>query len=245
MKSAIAASAIQRGDCHQLRASLINGSKIADCSNRLAIIPLDIAAKKGYKAIIELFIANGCPMRYHCYDASYWEDDIKVTDMMAESANFSGLDAWIDHLAKEGDMIPKILKRAMTRAGRYGHMNVMELVQGECEAMYGSPVWLAHALEWAISYGSLDAIKLLFRRSGVDTTTRKSPPDRMPLLKVIYRCPIGKRPDIVRFLLENGADPNGNDPPKKSTPFEVAIKAKDFESASILFKHGAVVTSKE
>ncbi|OQE30974.1 hypothetical protein PENFLA_c002G00740 [Penicillium flavigenum] len=246
LKYALAASAIQQGDCIQLQTLLDQGIHIAGYSDRLALVPLDIAAKKDSKATIELLLANGCPMKYRSYKdrQNSMFDETKVTDMMAESGNDIGLKVWVDYLIKEGPMYPKLLKRTMVRGVVGGHVEVLKLVQGKFEALYGNPGWGAHMLDQAIRYGSLDAIKYLFRRGEVDAHTRTSLSDRRPLLKLLCECPIRKRPDIVRFLLENGADPNGNDRPKKNTPFEVAVKGKDFESAAILLKHGAAVNFK-
>ncbi|KAJ5821824.1 uncharacterized protein N7525_011108 [Penicillium rubens] len=245
LEYALAASAIQRGDCIQLQTLLDRGIDITGHSDRLALVPLDVAAKKGSKATIELLVAHGCPMKYRSYKTRhYYFDKTKVTDMMAQSGNDIGLKVWIDRLVKDGPMHPKLLKRTMVRGVLGGHVEVLKLVQEKFEALYGNPGWDAHMLDHAIRYGSLDPIKYLFRRGEVDAHTRTSPSDRMPLLKLLCGRPIQNRPDIVRFLLENGADPNGNDPPKKKTPLEVAVKAKDFESASILLKYGAAVDFK-
>ncbi|KAJ5490166.1 hypothetical protein N7453_010991 [Penicillium expansum] len=82
---------------------------------------------------------------------------------MAESGNDVGLNVWIDHLVKEGEMNPRVLKRAMTKAGMHGQTEVMELARERFEIMHGKPEWLSHVLAQAIRYGSLDAIKYLFR----------------------------------------------------------------------------------
>jgi hypothetical protein len=142
-------------------------------------------------------------------------DATKVTDMMAQGGNDIGLKVWIDRLIKEGPMYPKLLKRTMVRGVLGGQVEDLKLVREKFEALYGDPRRGAHMLDQAIMYRSLDPIKYLFRRGEVDTHTRTSLSDRRPLLKVLCECPIRMRPDIVRFLLENGADPNGNDPPKK------------------------------
>ncbi|OQD98652.1 hypothetical protein PENVUL_c069G06653 [Penicillium vulpinum] len=246
LQCALATSAIQRGDCARLQAILGQGGKITIWSNRLGILPLDIAAKKGSGAIIELLLANGCPMRYEFYRRGEWHryDYVEVLDTMAENGNDQGLDVLIGHMAKEGEMCSGILKRMMTRAVGGGHISVMKLVQQKCETMYGSPGWDPQMLGHAIDYGSLTAIKYLFHRGEVDVNTRASPIDRSPLLRSVYRTPISRRPEIVSFLLENGADSNGTELPKKKTPLEVAVKAKDYESASILLKHGAVANSR-
>ncbi|KAJ6190495.1 hypothetical protein N7519_000516 [Penicillium mononematosum] len=245
-KYAIAASAIQRGDCIQLQRLLDQGIHIAGYSDRLALVPLDVAAKKGSKATIELLLAHGCPMTYRSHKDRHNSmfDETRVTDTMAESGNDIGLKVWIEYLVKEGPMYPKLLKRTMVRGVVGGHVEVLKLVQEKYEALYGNPGWGPHMLDQAIRSGSLDAIKYLFHRGEVDAHTRTSPSDRRPLLKLLHECPIQKRPDIVRFLLENGAHPNGNNPPKKRTPFEVAVKEEDFESASILLKYGAAVNFK-
>ncbi|CAG7967846.1 unnamed protein product [Penicillium nalgiovense] len=246
LQYALTASAIQRGECIQLQTLLDQGIHITGHSDRLALVPLDIAARKGSEATIELLLANGCPMKYHSYKARHNSrfDATKVTDMMAVSGNDIGLKVWIDRLIKDGPMYPKLLKRTMVWGVVGGHVEVLKLVQEKFEALYGDPKWGAHMLDQAIRHGSLDAIKYLFRRGEVDAHTRTSLSDRRPLLKLLCECPIRRRPDIVRFLLENGADPNGNDPPKKNTPLEVAVKGKDFEPAAILLKHGAAVNFK-
>ncbi|KAJ9483292.1 hypothetical protein VN97_g10122 [Penicillium thymicola] len=246
LEYALAASAIQRGDCIQLQTLLDQGIHITGHSDRLALVPLDIAAKKGSKATIELLLAHGCPMKYRSHKDRHNSmfGETKVTDMMAESGNGIGLKVWIDRLIKDGPMYPKLLKQTMARGVVGGHVEVLKLVQEKFEALYGNPGWGAHMLDQAIRYGSLHAIKYLFHRGEVDAHTRTSLSDRKPLLKLMCECPIQKRLGIVRFLLENGADPNGNGPSKKKTPFEVAVKVKDFESASILLKYGATVNFK-
>ncbi|KAJ5185589.1 hypothetical protein N7491_006542 [Penicillium cf. griseofulvum] len=243
LKYALATSTILRGDYIQLQALLNKGLNIAGMSDRLALIPLDIAAKKGSKGIMELLITWGCPDRYHYV----WNNDrsryyIKVINTMAASGNDSGLEAWIDYLLRQGEMGPWVLKRAMTTAAGLGQVSVMVFVQEKYEALYGSPGWNGVVLGEAIRRGSLDAIKFLFRLDGVDANTRITPTDRRPLLKTVHER-ICNRAEIVEFLIENGADPNGDDP-KKRTPVEVAIKLQDFECASVLLKLGATVNFK-
>jgi ankyrin repeat protein len=249
VRYALATSAILRGDCIQLQAILNQGLRIQGKSDRLALVPMDIAAKKGSREIINLIIRLGCMRQYHdVWDPPWSFAYIMVIDTMVESGNDGGLAEWMDYLVREGEMNPKVLKRAMIRAAVLGNISTMELVQEKCESLYGSPGWISDVLEEAICHGSLDAIKFLFRRCGVDTNTRKTPTDRMPLskaMKAMYKFAVRNRPNIVKFFLENGADPNGNDPPKKRTPLEVAVSRRDFESAKILLKHGATVNIKK
>jgi hypothetical protein len=113
----------------------------------------------------------------------YMFDETKVTDMMAQSGSDIGLKVWIDRLIKEGPMYPKLLKRTMVRGVLGGHVEVLKLVREKFEALYGDPKWGAHMLDQAIMYGSLDAIKYLFRRGEVDAHTRMSLSDRRPASK--------------------------------------------------------------
>ncbi|OQE37758.1 hypothetical protein PENCOP_c009G02113 [Penicillium coprophilum] len=132
----------------------------------------------------------------------------------------------------------------MVRAVIGGHIKVIGLVQKKFEALCGNPRWDAHMLVKAIEYGSLDAIRYLFRRGEVVMNTRTNLSDRALLLRLLYNGRIYRRPGIVNFLLENGTDPNGNELPKKKTPFEVAVKVRDFESGAVILKHGAAVNFK-
>lgn len=155
--------------------------------------------------------------------------------------------------ANDYDMVSDLIKskadvnsgRAFLQAVFKGHEKIVALML-ENGADVNRRVWNRAPLNVAIERNNFDLVQVLVK-NGADvnamlcsrmrggrqiTECSESPNRHSPLHDAAYYSSI----NIIRFLLENGADPN---PDSKMLPLHTAVDVRDKDIVEILLKNGA------
>ncbi|KAJ6087777.1 hypothetical protein N7467_006691 [Penicillium canescens] len=135
---------------------------------------------------------------------------------------------------------PTFLNPAITEVMAHGVPEILGIIQDEWEAAFTGISLVPHMFKQAVDTGSLETIKYLYTSGRLDLNMRTSSAywPHGPLRLVIQKAPRSRRLEILRYLLQQGADPNGPNW-AKYTPFENAVAGRDVESAEVLLQHGA------
>jgi hypothetical protein len=161
-------------------------------------------------------------------------------ERLVKKSNTDGLKTWIEYLQMTERRRPTFVNPAITEAMAHGVPEVLGFIQDEWEAAFTGVSLGAHMFNRAVSAGSLETIKYLYNSGRLDLNmrTRSNSWSDGPLQIVIQQAPRSTRLEILRYLLQQGADPNGPNWAKRA-PFEDAVFGRDVESAKVLLQHGA------
>ncbi|KAJ6008782.1 hypothetical protein N7522_003798 [Penicillium canescens] len=135
---------------------------------------------------------------------------------------------------------PTFLNPAIIEVMAHRVPEILGFIQDEWEAAFTGVSLGPHMFKQAVGTGSLETIKYLYTSGRLDLNTRTSSEywPHGPLRLVIQQAPRSRRLEILRYLLQQGADPNGPNW-AKCTPFEDAVLGRDVKSAEVLLQHGA------
>ncbi|KAL4755691.1 ankyrin repeat-containing domain protein [Aspergillus foveolatus] len=234
-------------------------------SNRLRIVPIDIAAKVGSEELVSLLVERNCKLNY--WDGVSWGwHRTNALSVAARAGNRGALEAWIKYstalptnrITSSGhnrDIQPTLV-RAFRAAVRVGKIEIAEFLErhgvnsnpepegeGELEAK-----WFELMLCDAVELGNIKIVRRCLGRQdahvfGSGWTNRygrrKWAKLKGPLWIALQDCPRHERPDIVRLLLEAGFDAHDHRPETNKTLLQCAVKDGDVESARLLVEHGA------
>lgn len=231
LKIFLAVSAILRGNCAELQTLLDQGLAADTRSPSFQLVPLDVAAKKGSKEIIKLL---GCPLEYRA--SFYYTTD--ALSVAARSGNKEALEIWIPILRKNYHDAPARLSHAMRGAVRIGRMDMVQFIESFCEEELDE--LRAETFMEAIRAGQVTAVQSYLDQSGFNPNNIRVHTDKKgPLFVALHECPPPRRIQMLKILLERGADANEVSPARTRRPLLRAVKQDDVEAAALLLKHGA------
>lgn len=161
------------------------------------------------------------------------------TRLMVRADDSNELKSWIQYLQMKEKRSLRFLNPAIVEAMKYGVPATLALIQDQWEATFPGLSLAPHLFKWAVVQGSLDSIKYLFAQGRLDSKLSSSCHyPHGPLWLVIHQAPVGQIEDILRYLLENGADPNEPNG-AKTTQFQSAVIKANFDAAEVLLEQGA------
>jgi ankyrin repeat protein len=125
---------------------------------------------------------------------------------------------------------------ALTSAASFGDIEACSLILAKGADVNWSALQQVPALHWAAQYGYVEVAQLLIA-AGADVN--KQTEDGARALTWAIVCLVGE--DIVRVLLEAGADPNFATR-SWSSPLSRAIAAREISIVRLLVKYGASIS---
>lgn len=255
LQFALAISAIKRSDCAELQRLFDQGLQPDLWTEELMILrPLDVAASVGDQAIHKVLIANKSPMNNSRGFFEPWSNILTAAARYGnveaveewtreiQSMNYSYRD-WMGHaicLNKSYD-IWLALVEAHHSAARGGHMEILELLDGRIKDMTAERHF--HSFVEAIKFGQCDAVEWFLGQGRVDLQMRTTYEKKGPMSAALFDTNRRRRPQMVRLLLEHGADPNEVFSRTGRTLLQRALEQDDSETARLLVENGADVSS--
>ena len=176
--------------------------------------------------------------RGRCMEMQALLDQRTDVEHLVKKSNTDGLKTWIEYLQMTERRSPTFLNPAITEVMAHGVPEILGFIQDEWEAAFTGVSLGPHILKRAVDTGSLETIKYLYTSGRLDLNMRTSSAywPHGPLRLVIQKAPRSRRLEILRYFLQQGADPNGPNW-AKCTPFEDAVVERDVESAEVLLQH--------
>lgn len=210
---------------------------LVDSKCVFGVDPIRKGIVNGSKEILERLFASRYGKSLNYGLLGRWK---YYTRRMVKKGNTDRLKAWIEYLQMTERRSPRFLNPAITEAMAYGVPEILGFIQDEWEAVFTGVSLVPHMFKQAVDTGSLETIKYLYTSGRLDLNMRTSSAywPHGPLRLVIQHAPRSIRLEILRYLLQQGANPNGPNW-TKYTPFEDAVVGRDVESAEILLQYGA------
>jgi ankyrin repeat protein len=254
LQLALAISAIKRSDCAELQRLFDQGLQPDLWTEELILRPLDVAASVGDQALHKVLIANKCPMgnprglfepwsniltaAARCGNAQAVEEWTKEIQGM----NYSYRD-WMGHVIclNKPYYIWSALVETHHSAARGGQVEILELLDGRIKHMTAEKRF--HSFIEAIKFGQCVTVEWFLDQGGVDLQMRTTYENKGPMSAALYDTNWRKRPQMVRLLLERGANPNEVFSPTGRTLLQKALEQDDSETARLLVEYGADVSS--
>lgn len=254
LQLALAISAIKRGDCTELQRLFDQGLQPDLWTEELILRPLDVAASVGDQALHKFLIANKCPMgnpngffapwsnilttaaRYGNVEAvEEWTKEI-------QSMKYSYRD-WMGHDIRLNQLYDILFTLVETHhsAARGGHVEILELLDGRIKNMAAENRF--YSFVEAIKFGKCVTVEWFLDQGRVDLQMRTKLEKKGPMTAALYDTNRRRRPQIVRLLLERGANPNEVFSSSGKTLLQKALEQDDSETARLLVEHGADVNS--
>ncbi|CAG8425011.1 unnamed protein product [Penicillium salamii] len=224
LESGLAASAILRGDYVELQSLLNEG--------------LWLLRWKGTPEIINIVAP-----RYTLYyqSRSWWTKDYSCGLVVAaRRGDAERVEFLIKTKLDRGRDISLELSKAVEGVLRIGQVEMVEVLEKYMTRPRESMQWLwFYCYNEAVKNGMFYVVRWLFNREG-PLMKQTSSWHKTPLFIALHDCPSNARLEMVRLLLENGADLNGNGGLEVSqTPLQRAIQNGDLEAAMLLVEFGA------
>lgn len=191
--------------------------------------PLYAAARNGQVATVKYLIERGADTEigyeeWRPLSVSAKNGHVEVVKVLLESGRIQ-----IDAATKGGET-------ALYKASRYGHADVVKLLLdagADTEVGYGE--W--RSLSVSAYYGYVGVVKALLEsgRVQIDATTKDGE-------TALYKASLKGHADVVKLLLDAGADPLKGY--KGWTSLHVAVDEGHVEAAEILLDYGASLDAK-
>ncbi|CAG7941496.1 unnamed protein product [Penicillium salamii] len=238
LASGLAASAILRGDHVELQSLLDEGVWLMRWSETLGQVPVDLAYKEGTPEIINIVAPR---YSFFYQSRSRWTIDHSCgLAVAARRGDAERVELLIKANLDKGWDISLELSKAVEGVLRIGKVEMVEVLEKYMTRPRESMQWLwFYCYNEAVKNGMLHVVRWLFNREG-PLMRQTSPWHKTPLFIALHDCPSNARLEMVRLLLENGADPNGNGGLEVSqTPLQRAIQNGDLEAAMLLVEFGA------
>ncbi|KAL2862691.1 ankyrin repeat-containing domain protein [Aspergillus lucknowensis] len=234
----LACSAIKRGDADELDRLLRQGLDSTRYSYRFGLMPLDVAAKRGNGAIVRTLIKHDCPLYYR-----FQHNWTSVLSVAARSGNKDGLGGWVeDFKSRSWNGMGYRLDRAIQSVARIGNVDMLEFLLNQCDSHQQELRY--KALIEAVENGQGVVVDRLLDHGGFDPDFAAGPCPKGPLLTALQCKQETQRLEMVKVLLERGADPNRVYPGASLTPLQKALEMKDIATARLLVDYGANVNAK-
>ncbi|EER13400.1 ankyrin repeat domain containing protein [Perkinsus marinus ATCC 50983] len=137
------------------------------------------------------------------------------------------------------NLIAKNGQTALHFAAVNGHPGAVELLVEEGVNLNAEDTLGWSALHWAAYKGHSNIVDLLLEH-GANTTKLTTREGASPLICAVARqdCDSTARLEIIRALLEHGAQPNGQDGDGE-TPLHFAVSFLEYDVAQVLLENGA------
>ncbi|KAE8549728.1 hypothetical protein TMatcc_000755 [Talaromyces marneffei ATCC 18224] len=254
LQLALAISAIKRSDCAELQSLFDQGLQPDLWTEELILRPLDVAASVGDQAIHKVLIANKCPMSNprgffepwsnilttaaRCGNVEAVEEWTKVI----QSTNYSYRD-WMGHvirLNKSRDIWLALIETHHS-AARGGHVEILKLLDARIKDITAEKRF--HSFVEAIKFGQCHTVDWFLDQGRIDLQMRTTHEKKGPMSAALFDTNWRRRPQMVRLLLERGANPNEVFSPTGRTLLQRALEKDDSETARLLVEHGADVSS--
>ncbi|CAG8020014.1 unnamed protein product [Penicillium olsonii] len=238
LESGLAASAILRGDHVELQSLLDEGLWLMRWSETMGQVPVDLAYKESTPEIINI-VAPRYPLFHQ--SCSWWTYDHSCgLAVAARRGDAERVELLIKTNLDRGRDISLELHKAVEGVLRIGKVEMVGVLEKYMTLRKESMQWLwFYCYNEAVKNGMFHVVRWLFNREGA-LMKQSSPWHKTPLFIAFHDCPSNARLEMVRLLLENGADPNGNGGLEVSeTPLQRAIQNGDLEAAMLLVEFGA------
>lgn len=269
LRTALACSAIQRGDCAALQRVLDGnpeendqgsgaGGKLCICSTRgpFSIDLLDITARVGNREITSHIAGRGCPEHGKCIvrRSGCWNKSLDLVSVAARRGNRAFLEVWLDlgpghisYYSASSASTNAHIHNAYLHAVMIGRVQILEFLESKFDRDLAGLRF--DGLVAAIKTGRIDAIRWFLDRGALSVTMlekRISSGRMKPLLfTVLQDCNRKlRRWEIMRLLLDTGQiDVNETRPSSLESILWRAMKQKNSSIAMLLLDHGAIVDS--
>lgn len=201
------------------------------------IRPADIAGMKGAPEAIRVLIANNC-----VFEFERGREEVDVFALAAKNGNMPALKVWIDHLKSTKQDLVARLFGAVTTAVRVRRPDVVDFIEKECGFEFDKSEFMFEMFMEGVVGTQLEQVWYYWNWGGFDINMATERFRYGPWHGAVYMGQETPNLQIVKFLLEHGADTNKLHGAKQ-TRLQVAVKRGNVALAKLLIEHGADISA--
>ncbi|KAL4919089.1 ankyrin repeat-containing domain protein [Aspergillus aurantiobrunneus] len=243
LQVALMIGAIRRGDVVDVQILLENnGALHIIWSNFFGTSPLLLVAQIGTGSIMETLLLYGDW-------TSAWTPDwlspgaFKALKIAIRNGNRHLIDAWLDdsRIHQKSETFPWAAFRvAFIQLVRVGDIEMVEYLNERCGRYGNDPESMRfEAFMEAIKNSYVDIADLLCDHGNFDINQESVEYLKGPLFTALYDCDPAVRDEMVKMLLERGADPNRTYSTVSGTALQAALQQRRRRIVGLLLDHGA------